>query len=71
MLVRAIRKIAEMPDNQTLDEWLSLPAVVGNPNAQGTGVVIARSGSGKDHFRDVTYDEMLARDARQQFFAFV
>jgi hypothetical protein len=59
-----------MPDNQTLDEWFLHPQIVNDPNARGTGVAIARPGSGKDHFSDVTYDEMLDNDRLFQFYCF-
>ena len=59
-----------MPDNQTLDEWLSLPSVANDPSVRGTGVAIARPGSGKDFFSDVTYDEMLRSDQQNQYYCF-
>jgi hypothetical protein len=59
-----------MPDNQTKEEWLELATVLNNPNAKGTGVVIYQAGGPKDYMENVSYDEMLSRDATQQFFAF-
>ena len=59
-----------MPDNQTNEAWLELPGIDNNPNAMGTGVVIQQFGGPKNYVQDVTYEEMLSRDATQQFFAF-
>jgi hypothetical protein len=59
-----------MPDNQTNEDWLELTAVSDDPSALGTGVFLTRGAGGKDFFTDITYNEMLARDQRSNFFAF-
>jgi hypothetical protein len=59
-----------MPDNQTNDDWLELPTVAHDPNAKGTGVILIAAGSNKDYAPDVTYDDLLARDAVERFYAF-
>jgi len=59
-----------MPDNQTKEEWLERPEVASNPSHRGTGVVLYRPRGQKEFIEDITYDEMLDRDERNQFFAF-
>jgi hypothetical protein len=59
-----------MPDNQTKDEWLELPMVADDPNPKGTGVYLLQAGGSKDYAPDVTYDDLLARDAAEKFYAF-
>jgi hypothetical protein len=59
-----------MPDNQTKEEWLELAIVADNPKTTGTGVVIQSPGDSKTYMPNVSYAEMLSKDASQQFFAF-
>jgi hypothetical protein len=59
-----------MPDNQTKEEWLELPIVANDPNASGTGVVLYAAGRSTDYIPGISYDDMLARDTREKFFAF-
>ncbi|TCR65604.1 hypothetical protein [Bosea sp. BK604] len=58
-----------MSDNQTQQDWLDLPSVAGNPNAQGTGAYLDQNGV-KDYVTDITYDGMLERDRQSNFRAF-
>jgi hypothetical protein len=59
-----------MPDNQTKDEWLELPVVATDTSAQGTGVYLAQAGNPKAYEVNVTYDAMLAKAKRDNFYAF-
>jgi hypothetical protein len=59
-----------MPDNQTDDGWLQLPAVASNPHAEGTGVILKQAGGTKSFIWNVTYDKLLLRDKEENFFAF-
>jgi hypothetical protein len=59
-----------MPDNQTKEEWLELPTVANDPNAKGTGVYLLQPGGAKDYAPNIFYDELLSRDAAEQFYAF-
>jgi hypothetical protein len=59
-----------MPDNQTKDEWLELPVVANDPHAIGTGVILRQARGFKDYVPNISYDDMLAKDEREQFFAF-
>jgi hypothetical protein len=64
-----VRKDA-IPDNQTRDEWLEPPIVANDPNAMGTGVVLRQARGTKDYVLHISYDDMLAKGAKEQFFAF-
>jgi hypothetical protein len=59
-----------MPDNQTNDEWLELASVANDSNAKGTGVYLLQAGGTKEYATDISYDELLARDAAEKFYAF-
>jgi hypothetical protein len=59
-----------MPDNQTKEEWLELPVVADDPNTMGTGVVLRQAGGSKDYVPYVSYDDLLAKDGSEKFFAF-
>lgn len=59
-----------MPDNQTKEEWLELPAVANDPSAQGTGVCLRQANATKEYELDITYDAMLSKDSIENFYAF-
>jgi hypothetical protein len=59
-----------MPDDQTPDEWLDLPAVANDPRTLGTGLYLERVGARKEKFSDVTYDDTRDQANRRDFHAF-
>jgi hypothetical protein len=56
-----------MPDNQTQDEWLDLPAVAGNPDARGTGVVVRTPGATKEYSDNIPYDKFVEEAEAEQY----
>jgi hypothetical protein len=56
-----------VPDNQTHDEWLSIPSVAGVPDAKGTGVVFRAADGGKEYINNVEYEKFLEQADAEQF----
>lgn len=55
----------QMPDNQTHEEWLSLPAVANDPNAKGTGVVFRTPNANKEYLFSIEYNDLVEQAKKE------
>jgi hypothetical protein len=61
-----------MPDNQTRDEWLELPAVAQNPGALGTGLYLQHwDDPVRGETPNIPYEPFVAQAYSSNYDAFV